>query len=151
MQFEDGAQLPLTSARKVLLGAGIVMFAGQIGLAAVLAPATTGRGDADPAVLTALWGGCVAWSVVTVLFIVRQADVPDVATASFVVTIAAFATFALSAAYDVRGTADAMDMVDALFLGVTSGALTALLVWGVAQGAARLLRLPTTEGLRDTR
>jgi hypothetical protein len=74
-----------------------------------------------------------------------------VATASFIVTIAVFATFALSAAFDVRGTDDEMNMVDALFLGVTSGALTALLVWGVAQAAARLLRLPTAAVLHEPR
>jgi hypothetical protein len=151
MQFEDGPQLPLTPKRKALVAVGVAMFLAQIAVSALLAPPTTGRDDADVVVLAALWGGSVVWSVITVLLLVRQADAPDVATASFIVTIAAFATFALSAANDVRGTADEVSMVDALFLGVTSGALTALLVWGVAQAVARLLRLPTTAVLHDPR
>jgi hypothetical protein len=40
-------------------------------------------------------------------------------------------------------------MVDSLFLGVTSGALTALVVWGIAMFVARVLHLPTTERLHD--
>jgi hypothetical protein len=151
MRLEDGPQLPLTPMRKALVAAGVAMFVAQIAVAALLAPPTTGRDDADVVVLAALWGGSVVWSVITVLLLVRQADAPDVATASFIVTIAAFATFALSAANDVRGTADEVSMVDALFLGVTSGALTALLVWGVAQAVARLLRLPTTAVLHEPR
>ena len=34
-----------------------------------------------------MWAGCVVWSTAAALLIVRQADLPDVATASFVVTI----------------------------------------------------------------
>jgi hypothetical protein len=34
-----------------------------------------------------------------------------------------------------------------MFLGVTGGALTAMIVWGVAMAAARVLRLPTTREL----
>jgi hypothetical protein len=64
------------------------------------------------------------------------------ALAALLPSIAAFAAFTLSAALDARGRADETNLVDALFFGVTTGALTALPVWGVAEVAARLLRLP---------
>ena len=149
MQFEDGPQLPLTSLRKALLAAGIAMFAGQVVAAIAAAPRTTGTSHGDAGVLFAMWCASVAWSVVAVLLLVRQADLPDVATASFVVVIATFAAFALTAALAARGTDAEVNVVDALFFGVTSGALTALIVWGIALGAARLLRLPTTARLDE--
>jgi len=148
MQFEDGPQLPLTARRKVLVGIGIAMFAAQAVAAALLGPATTGE-HADAAMLAIIWPISIAWSAATVLLLVRQADLPDVATASFIVTISAFAIFAATAALDVRGTASEVNITDAIFFGVTSGALTALLVWGIAMGIARVLRLPTTGRLRE--
>lgn len=146
MQFEDGPQLPLTAWRKALLAIGIAMFAVQFAGAAIAGPLTTGD-NANAAAIAAIWGGCVAWSTVTALLLVRQADLPDVATASFVVTIAACAAFSLSAAIAARGTDAQIDLVDGLFLGVTGGGLTSIIVWGLAMGIARLLRLPTTEGM----
>lgn len=148
MQFEDGPQLPLTSCRKVLVGVGLMMFAAQSAAAIALAPATTGPANADAAVLALVWVISVAWSAATVLLLVRQTDLPDVATASFFVTISAFAIFATTAALNARGTASEVSIVDALFMGVTAGALTALIVWALAMGAARLLRLPTAAALR---
>jgi hypothetical protein len=148
MEFEDRPQLPLTSLRRALVVAGLALFGAQALAAWAVAPATTGPGDADAGVIAGMWAASILWSVATVLLLVRQADLPDIATASFVVTITAFGAFALSAALDVRGTEGEVNVTDALFMGVTSGALTALAVWGIALGAARLLRLPTTEGLR---
>ena len=150
MQFEDGPQLPLTARKKALLAAGLAMFAAQTAAAAVAGPLTTGE-HANAGLLFAMWAGAIAWSAAAVLLLVRQADLPDVATASFVVTIAACAAFALSAAFGARGTRSQVDLVDALFLGVTGGGLTAVIVWGLALGAARVLRLPTTEGIHAAR
>lgn len=149
MQFEDGPQLPLTSRRKVLVGIGLSMFAAQSAAAIALAPATTGPANADAAALALIWVISIAWSATTVLLLVRQTDLPDIATASFFVTISAFALFATTAALNARGTASEVSIVDALFMGVTAGALTALIVWALAMRAARLLRLPTTAALRD--
>lgn len=149
MQFEDGPQLPLTNRRKVLVAGGLAMWATQCGAAFTLGPRTTGPGDADPATLGALVAACLAWSVVTVLLLIRQADVPDVATASMLVVISAFGLFALSAALDVHGTPDEVNITDALFLGITAGGLASMAVWGIAMGVARLLRLPTTAHLRE--
>ena len=104
MHFEDTPQLPLTPRRKAMFAAGAVMFFAQIAAAIALAPPTTGIGDADPGVLLIAWLVSIAWSVVTVLLLIRQADLPDIATASMIVAIAVFAAFALTAAYDVRGT-----------------------------------------------
>ena len=151
MQFEDGPQLPLTTRRKVLVAIGVVMALAQLVAAVLVAPATTGPGDADPALLGAMWCACVAWSMVAVLLLVRQADLPDVATASFLVVISTQALFALSGAMDLRGTPDEVDLVDTMFLGITAGAMTALIVWALAMGAARVLRLPTTAELREER
>ncbi len=148
MQFEDGPQLPLTTRRKALVTVGIAMFAAQTLAAALLGPATTGE-HADTMLLAIIWPLSVAWSATTVLLLVRQADLPDVATASFIVTISAFAIFAATAAFDVRGTSNEVNITDAIFFGVTSGALTALLVWAIAMGIARVLRLPTTAHLRQ--
>ena len=148
MQFEDGPQLPLTTRRTVLAGVGVVMCAVQWAVAIMLAPATTGA-NADGAALAAAWAVSIIWSATAVLLLVRQADLPDVATASFLVTISAFAVFAVSGAIDARGTAHEVNITDTLFLGVTTGAMTALLVWAIAMGVARLLRLPTTAALRD--
>jgi hypothetical protein len=86
---------------------------------------------------------------VTVLLLVRQADLPDVFTASFLVTISACAVFALVAALSRRGSGGELNLVDTLFFGVTVGAMTGLIVWGAAMGIARALRLPTTEALRE--
>ena len=148
MQFEDGPQLPLTTRRTVLAGVGAVMCVAQWAAAVALAPATTGA-NANGAVLAVAWSVSIVWSATTVLLLVRQADLPDVATASFVVTISAFAAFALSGAIDAQGTTHEVNITDTLFLGVTTGALTALGVWAIAMGAARLFRLPTTAPLRD--
>lgn len=149
MQFEDGPQLPLTNRRRVMLAIGLALFAGQVAAAIAVAPPTTGAGDADALVLLVLWTASIAWSLTTVLLVIRQADLPDIATASMIVTISPFAAYALSGALDVRGTRDEVNLTDALFLGVTSGALTAMIVWGAAMGIARMLRLPTTAHLRD--
>ncbi len=149
MQFEDGPQLPLTSRRKMLVGVGAAMFGAQLCAAIALAPATTGPAHADAAVLAIIWAISIAWSAATVLLLVRQADLPDVATASFVVTISSFAIFASAAAWGVRNTTSEVNLTDALFMGVTAGGLTALLVWGLAMGIARLLRLPVSPPLRD--
>jgi hypothetical protein len=148
MDHGDEPQLPLTPRKKAMLAVGGLMFVVQVLAAFALAPATTGSGNADAGLLALIWCGCVLWSVPATLLIVRQADLPDIATSAFIVTLSAFAAFALSGAFHVRGTSEEVDLVDTLFLGVTTGALTALLVWGIAMGAARLLRLPTTEALR---
>jgi hypothetical protein len=149
MPYEDGPQLPLTSLKKALLAAGVAMFAAQVVAAIVAAPRTTGAGHADAGVLAAMWCVSVVWSAVAVLLLVRQADLPDVATASFIVVIATFAAFALTAALAARGTDAEVNVVDAMFFGVTTGALTALIVWAIALGVARLLRLPTSAGLGE--
>ena len=148
MQFEDGPQLPLTTRRKMLVGIGVAMFAAQSVAAIVLAPATTGA-NANAAALGALWAASITWSATIVLLLVRQADLPDVATASFIVTISAFTIFATTGALDARGTSAEVNVTDTLFLGVTTGALTALIVWAIAMGVAHLLRLPTTAALLD--
>ncbi|HYM15677.1 MAG TPA: hypothetical protein VEZ14_08965 [Dehalococcoidia bacterium] len=148
MRFDDRPQLPLTRVRAMLLAWGLALFALGLGAAVALAPQITGPGHGDAAVLFAVWGASVPWAVVTVLLIVRQADLPDIATASFLVTISAFAAFALTAALNTRGTDHEVNVVDTLFLGVTTGALSALIVWAVAIAIARLLRLPTTEAIR---
>ena len=148
MQFEDGPQLPLTTRRKMLVGIGVAMFAAQSVAAIVLAPATTGA-NANAAALGALWAASITWSATIVLLLVRQADLPDVATASFIVTISAFTIFATTGALDARGTSAEVNVTDTLFLGVTTGALTALIVWAIAMGVAHLLRLPTTATLRE--
>jgi hypothetical protein len=147
MQFEERPQLPLTPRRMVFLAWGLASFAFGLGAAVALAPQTTGAGRGDAAILLGIWAASIPWAVLTVLLIVRQNDLPDIATASFLVTIAAFAAFALTAALAARATDAEVDLVDTLFLGVTIGALTALIVWGIALGIARLLRLPTTEAL----
>jgi hypothetical protein len=148
MQFEDGPQLPLTPRRNVLVGVGAAMFAAQCAAAIALAPATTGA-HADAARLGLIWVASIVWSATAVLLLVRRADLPDVATASFMVTISAFAVFAVMGALHVRGTSSEVDVTDTLFLGVTTGALTALIVWALAMGAARVLRMLTTAALRD--
>ena len=149
MTLDDRPQLPLTTRKKLLVAAGAAMFAAQVVAALLIAPAVTGPGDTNGGLLVSLWGFTTLCSVVTVLLLVRQADLPDVATASMLVTIATCATFALSAALDVRGTEGSVNIVDTLFLGVTSGALTALVVWCIAMFVARVLRLPTTAHLHD--
>ncbi|HZP58595.1 MAG TPA: hypothetical protein VFC53_13750 [Dehalococcoidia bacterium] len=150
MRFEERPELPLTPLRRVLVVVGLAMFAAELLVGVLVAPRITGE-QANAGALIALWASAVPWSAATALLIVRQADLPDVATASFVVTIAVFGAFALAAALDARGTKAEVNVPDALFLGVTVGAMTALLVWGIAMGAAKLLRLPTTEGLRAGR
>jgi hypothetical protein len=147
MQFEDRPQLPLTPARLRLVVVGLVLFVAGIAAGVALAPRVTGTDHGDATTLLAVWVASVPWAVITVLLVVRQADPPDIATAAFVVTITAFAAFALTAALAARGTDAEVDLVDTLFLGVTVGAMTALIVWGVATAIARLLRLPTTEAL----
>lgn len=149
--FDERAQLPLTERRKLLVAAGVAMFLGQIAAAAGLAPQTTGEGHANEVALIFMGIASVAWSAAAVLCLVRQADLPDIATASFLVTIGAYAAFVFSASIAARGTRAETDLVDALFLGVTSGALVALVVWALALSVARLLRLPTTDGMHDER
>jgi hypothetical protein len=149
MTLDERPQLPLSRRKKVLVAAGLLLFAVQVVLAAVVAPRITGPGDANFGALVSLWGVATLSSVAITLLLVRQADLPDVATASMLVTIATFAMFTLSAAYDLRGTEDEVNMVDSLFLGVTTGALTAMVVWAIAMLVARVLRLPTTAGMTD--
>jgi hypothetical protein len=148
-QFQDGPQLPLTGRRKLLVALGALMLAAQLLAAVVAAPLTTGHDNANAAALGALWAGSIPWSAAAVLMLVRQADLPDVATASFVASISGCALFALVAALNARGTSAETDLVDAIFLGVTIGAMTALAVWAIAMGTARAFRLPTTAALRD--
>jgi hypothetical protein len=140
-------ELPLTDRKKVLLAIGAAMFALHVIAAIVLAPVTTGAGDANAAAIFALWAASIPWSAVAALLIVRQADLPDIATASMTVTIAPFAMFTLAAAFEARGTSAETNLTDAMFLGVTAGALTGIFVWGIALGVARLLRLPTSANL----
>src|SRR5437773_2496273 len=147
MQFEDGPQLPLTSQRKVLVAVGVTLLFAQLIIGAVIAPLITGPDNANTIALFVVWVASIPLSATGVLLIVRQANLPDIATASFIITISSYAAFTLSAAMAARGTRAEVDLVDALFLGVTTGSLTALIVWALAQGVARLLRLPTTDGL----
>ena len=147
MQFEDGPQLPLTARRKVLVAVGVTLLIAQLIVAAAIAPLITGPENANTLALFVVWMASIPLSAIGVLLIVRQADLPDIATASFIITISSYDAFTLSAALAARGTRAEVDLVDALFLGVTTGALTALIVWALAQAIARLLRLPTTAGL----
>lgn len=144
MSIEDAPQLPLTRTRLALVAAGGLMFAAHVIGAVLVAPAITGEDNTQPAVLFALWAASVPWAAAVVLLLIRQADLPDIATASMLVTIPPFGAFMLATAFHVDGTDAAVNEVDALFLGVTTGALTALVVWGVATAAARVLRLPRT-------
>lgn len=146
MQFPETKDLPLTTRRKALVAVGAAMALAQIATAVYVAPRITGAGDASAGALAAIWAASIPWSAVAVLLLVRQADIPDVATASMLVVIAAFGAFGLSAAFDARDSDGAVNLTDALFLGVTGGALTAMIVWGAAMAAARLLRLPVTRG-----
>jgi hypothetical protein len=146
--FPDRPELPLTPRRKVALALGLAMFAAQVIAAIALAPAVTGEGDANGGAIAALWAASIPWSVVAALLIVRQADLPDIATASMLVTIAPYAAFTLMAAFEARGTKAETNLVDAMFLGVTGGALTSMLVWGIAMGTARALKLPSTRDIK---
>lgn len=145
--YPERPELPLTPRKKILLTIGAAMFAVQLMSAIAIAPAVVGDGDANAAAIAGLWAASIPWSAIAVLLIVRQADLPDIATASMLVTIAPYAAFTLVAAYDVRGTKAEQNLVDAMFLGVTGGALTAMIVWGIAMAAARLLKLRTTREL----
>lgn len=147
MQFEDRPQLPLTTRRKILVSIGAAMFLAQVATALLLAAPTTGDGDASAAVFGLMWAVSVAWSVTATLLLIRQADIPDVFTAALLVTITPFAVYGLTAALAVRGTSEETDVVSAMFFGITVGALTAVLVWSLAMGVARVLKLPTTAGL----
>ena len=147
--FPERPELPLTNARRVLVAVGAVMALAQVAAAFALAPGVTGPGDADAMAVLEIWAGCIVWSVVATLCLVRQADLPDIATAAMLVTIPAHAAFTFSAALDARGTDAEYNLVSAMFLGITAGALTAMLVWGIAMLAARALRLPTTERTAD--
>lgn len=138
----DNADLPLTTARIALLAAGGAMLLAQVAAAWLIAPAVTGPGDANAGALLGLWIACIGFSIVAALCLIRQAEIPDVATAAMLVTIPACGAFALSAAYDVRGSDNGTNLSDALMLGVTGGALTAMIVWGAAIGVARALHLP---------
>lgn len=142
MQFEDRPQLPLTPRRKALVGVGGLIFIGQIAAAAVLAAPTTGEGDASITIFAVLWLGCAALSLIGTMCIIRQADIADVFTAALLMTIPPFAIYALAAALSVRGTDEETDVVSAMFFGITVGALTAILVWAIAMGLARALKLP---------
>ena len=136
--------LPLTDRKRALLAIGAAMLAAHVIAAIVLAPAITGGGDANATAIFGLWAVSIPWSAVTALLIVRQADLPDIATASMIVTIAPSAMFTLAAAFEARGTSAETNLTDAMFLGVTAGALTAMVVWGIATCVARLLKLPTS-------
>lgn len=153
MQFEDRPQLPLTQRRKVLLVVGLLMWAAMIVTAVIVAPTITGEDDASPGAVVALWAGAIPWCVAITLFVVRQADPPDIFTAAFLITISSFATFAVVAALDARGTSAERDLVDTMFFGITSGALTALIVGAIALLIARLVKLPTapTHPANDSR
>ena len=107
----------------------------------------TGEGDANPAAIAGLWAASIPWSVIAALLIIRQADLPDIATASMLVTIAPHAAFTLAAAFEARGTKAETNLVDAMFLGITGGALTAMIVWGIATAVARIFKLPSTRDL----
>ena len=144
MQFDDRPQLPLTPRRRLLVGLGMAIFTLQIAGAALLAKPTTGEGDANIAVFAGLWFGGFSLSVVGALCIIRQADIADVFTAALLMTIPPFAVYALAAALAVRGTEEETDVVSAMFFGITVGALTAVLVWAVAMGLARMLKLPVS-------
>jgi hypothetical protein len=145
MQFEDRPQLPLTSGRKMLVGLGAAIFVVQLVGAALVAEPTTGEGDASIAMFAGLWLTCLVLSIAGALCIIRQADIADVFTASLLMTIPPFAVYALVAALAVRGTDEETDVVSAMFFGITVGALTAVLVWAVAMGLARLLKLPVSK------
>jgi hypothetical protein len=147
IDLPDRPQLPLTNTRKALLALGATMFVAHVIVALLIAPEITGEGDAKAGAILALWAASIPWCATVALLIVRQADLPDVATASMLATIAPFALFTLSAALDARGTKAEYDLVSATFLGVTAGALTAMIVWGIAMGVARLLKLPTTSSI----
>jgi hypothetical protein len=136
------ADPPLSNRRLALVALGGAMAIAQVGAAWLLAPPTTGEGDANAGALLGMWAASLAWSTVAVLLLVRYADLPDIATASMLVTIPAFAAFTLSAAFDARGTRSEINLTDGLFLGVTAGALTSMLVWGISMAVARALRLP---------
>lgn len=144
MGFEDRPQLALTTRRKVLSAAGALMWAALLIAAALTAPRVTGEGDANAAAVLGLWAAAAAWSVPATLLLVRQADAPDIFTAAFLIVISACALFALVAALDARGTEAERDVVDTMFFGVTTGALTGLLVGAGALLIARALRLPTS-------
>lgn len=137
-------ELPLTDRKKAQLAIGGAMFAAHVVAAIALAPVITGGSGANATAIFVLWAASIPWSAATALLIVRQADLPDIATASMIVTIAPFAMFTLAAAFEARGTSAETNLTDAMFLGVTAGALTAMLVWGIATGVARLLKLPTS-------
>ena len=144
MDFHDPPQLPLTTARKLMLGAGLILFAAQLAAAVAIAPYITGPGDANAGALAACWLVSMPISTAVVLLVVRQANLPDIATASMLVTIATYGAFALSGAIDAREAGDDINLTDALFLGITGGALTGVIVWGLALAIARLFKLPTT-------
>jgi hypothetical protein len=144
MDFRDPPQLPLTTARKLMLMTGLAIFAAQLAAAVAIAPMITGPGDADAGMLAIAWLVSMPVSTAIVLLVVRQANLPDIATASMLVTIATYGAFALAAALDVRSAGDDVNVTDALFLGITGGALTGVIVWGAALAIARLLKLPTT-------
>ena len=149
MHFEDSPQLPLTTLTKALLAAGAAMFAAQLAGAIAAAPRTTGAGNADAAVLFAMWGGSIAWSAVTVLLLVRQADLPT-SRRRRSSSSSRRSSRSRWRPHSTRAAAIAeVNVVDTLFLGVTTGALTALIVWALAMAVARLLRLPTTVALRE--
>ncbi len=149
MRFEERPQLPLTARRKALTATGLLMMTAQVIIAPSLAPWLTQPGNTSTGAVVAVWAISIPWSVVAVLLLVRQADLPDIFTASFLVTISACAVFALAAALSRRGGGGQVNLVDTLFFGVTIGGMTGLIVWGMAMGIARVLRLPTTEALHE--
>ncbi|MDP9236988.1 MAG: hypothetical protein M3P30_06255 [Chloroflexota bacterium] len=141
--------MPLTARRKVLTATGMLMMMVQVIVAAALAPSLTEAGNTSTGAVVTLWAISIPWSVVTVLLLVRQADLPDIFTASFLATVSASAVFALVAALSRRGGAGEVNLVDTLFFGVTVGGMSGLVVWGAAMAIARVLRLPTTEALHE--
>jgi hypothetical protein len=150
VQFEERPQLPLTRQRTLLVGIGLVLFAVQLAGAAFLAAPTTGPGDAEALTFALLWLGSVVVSTAVTLCVIRQADIADVFTAALLATISPYALYALMAALNLRGTPDEVDLVSAIFLGVTTGGLTAVVVWAISMGIARLLRIPTSPASDDS-
>lgn len=146
----DNADAPMTRRRSLIALLGGAMAIAQIAAAGATAPYLTGEGSGSAGAIVALWAASLPWSVIAVLLLARKADIADVFTAAMLVCISAGATFALVAGLDVRGTPAERDLVDTLFFGVTSGALSALLVWGIAMATARLLHLPGARAAADS-
>jgi hypothetical protein len=139
--YDESREVALSPRRRALAIAGAVMALVQVAAAASVAGPTTGDG-AGISVILALWLASVAWSVPAVLLLARRADLPDLFTASMLVDISVCGVYATVAGLDARGTDSERNLVDTMFFGVTTGALTALVVWAITLVIARLLHLP---------